>query len=68
MGPIAQELVTFDQQPQNAWALPLVLYPLSFSLGVAGYAGDITLSAGVLKTSTAIVEAFLEQIVKELPA
>ena len=66
-GLIPPEIVTFDQQPRAAWILPSVLFPPAFLTLVSGYGETLALSTGVSQGSYALVDAFLDQMIAELP-
>jgi NRPS condensation-like uncharacterized protein len=66
-GLIPPEIVTFDQQPRAAWILPSVLFPPAFLTLVSGYGETLTMSAGVSEDSYSLVDAFLDQMIAELP-
>ncbi len=68
MGSIDPESVTFDARPTNAWFLPPPLYPPAFCVGLSGYAGTLTLSAGVYSEQKATVERFFDSVLAELPS
>jgi NRPS condensation-like uncharacterized protein len=67
-GLISPEIVTFDQPPRAAFILPAVLFPPAFLTLVSGYGETLTLSTGVSQDSYALVDAFLDQMLAELPA
>jgi NRPS condensation-like uncharacterized protein len=66
-GSIPPESVTLDQPPIAAWVLPHVLFPPPLCVCLSSYAGSFTLSAGVFRESSAMVDELLDQMVKELP-
>jgi NRPS condensation-like uncharacterized protein len=66
-GLIPPEIVTFDQQPHAAWILPSVLFPPAFLTLVSGYGESLTMSTGVSQGSYALVDAFFDQMIAELP-
>jgi len=66
-GLISQDGVNFDSTPLNAWILTPPLYPPGFSVGVSGYAGSLTISAGVYPSQTQIAERLFDKILSELP-
>jgi len=68
MGPIDPASVTFDCEPANARLLPPPAYPPVFESGVSGYAGTLTISAGVYPTQRDVVEHFFDALVAELPS
>jgi NRPS condensation-like uncharacterized protein len=67
LGPIDAESVVFGERPRKAWILPPVIYPPLFFAGFSGYAGSLTLSAGVPEASAGMVEKFFDQMLAELP-
>jgi len=67
MGEIPQEAVNFGVPPLKAWLLPPMAYPPMFAIGMSGYAGNLTLSAGVCESSKNIVERFFDRLLSELP-
>jgi NRPS condensation-like uncharacterized protein len=68
MGPILPELVTFgDMTPTDAWLLVPPIYPPLFGAGLTGYAGTLTLSAGVPESARPAVDAFYDSVLSELP-
>ncbi len=67
MGAINPSEVTFDEQPKNAWLLVPPIYPPTFVVGLSGYRGNLTLSAGVYPAQQHIVEQFFDSIMAELP-
>jgi NRPS condensation-like uncharacterized protein len=67
MGPIDPDSVTFGARPVNAWLLVPPTYPPLLVAGMSGYAGTLTLSAGVYPTQEDIIERFLDRILGELP-
>ncbi len=69
MGPIAPERLSFDGVcPKSAWLLAPPIYPPLFGAGLSGYAGGLTLSAGVPESARSAIEAFFDAIGNELPA
>ncbi len=67
MGPINPDSVNFGIQPLSAWLLPPPFYPPDFIAGLSGYAGTLTLSAGVFPTQKSVVENFFDSVVSILP-
>ena len=66
-GPIPPQIITFDQPPRAVWLLSHVLSPPCFCTCVSSYGETITLSAGASQGSYALVDAFLDQMIAELP-
>jgi NRPS condensation-like uncharacterized protein len=67
LGPIEPASLVFDESPRYVRALPPFLYPPVFGCGLSGYAGGLTLSAGVPLVCKAVVEDFLDRVLAELP-
>jgi NRPS condensation-like uncharacterized protein len=67
MGDLRPETVAFDEPPAAARLLVPVMFPPFFVCGASGYAGGITLSAGVPEFLAARVEAFFDAWTRELP-
>ena len=70
MGPIDPGGLVFDEAPRAAWLLVPPIYPPQFGVGVTGYAGSLTLSAGVYTEAgpDSLAEKFFEAVLAELPA
>jgi NRPS condensation-like uncharacterized protein len=68
MGSIDPESVIFDGEPSDARLLPPPVRPPLFAAGLSGYAGTLTLSAGVYPSQREVVESFLDTLVAELPS
>jgi NRPS condensation-like uncharacterized protein len=66
MGAINPDHVAFETHPSNAWLLAPT-YPPGLMLGLSGYAGTLTLSAGVYPPQKEAVERFLDRVLSELP-
>ena len=66
-GRIPPEAVTFDDPPLRAWGLPPPCRPPMLMVVMTGYAGTLTLSAGVYAPQKEVVERFLDRILLELP-
>lgn len=69
LGPIPAKSLAFDTRPANAWLLPPPIHPPMFVAGLSGYAGTLTLSAGVYPHSMRKVSAdrFFDALLSELP-
>jgi len=67
LGQISPAGVFFDGQPAHCWILPPVVYPPVLYIGFSGYAGTLTLSAGVPLAAQKCIEDFFTQLLKELP-
>lgn len=69
MGPIKPDWLTFDSPPRMARLLPPIVYPPMFGCGLSGYDGTLTLSIGFCPLSLSVerAEAFLDQVLAELP-
>ena len=67
MGPIDPESVTFGVAPVSAFMLPPPAYSPYFAVGMSGYKGTLTLSAGVYPPNVEIAERFLDAMIAELP-
>lgn len=68
LGQIPPAGVFFDGQPACGWILPPVVYPPVLYIGFSGYAGTLTLSAGVPLAARECIEGFFSQLLEELPA
>ncbi|MCP4696664.1 MAG: hypothetical protein GY862_07430 [Gammaproteobacteria bacterium] len=68
MGPISPDVTTFDTPATYACIHPPALYPPAFSIGLTGYEGTLTLSAGVFPAAMESVspERFLDTVLSEL--
>jgi len=67
-GPIDPSAVTFGSKPVMARLLPPPNYPPLFAVGISGYEGTLTLSAGVYSIQRNLVERLLDKMVAELPS
>jgi NRPS condensation-like uncharacterized protein len=67
MGPIAPEDVDFGVRPLSAWLLTPPINPPLFGVGLTGYAGTVTLSAGAPVPALPVVETFLDAMLAKLP-
>lgn len=68
MGPIAPERVRFDDlRPTSAYLLTPIIYPPLFGIGLSGYAGSLTLSAGVPECARCPIESFFDALIAALP-
>jgi NRPS condensation-like uncharacterized protein len=67
MGPIDPVAVNFGSRPTEARLLPPVSQPPWFILGISGYEGTLTLSAGVYAVQRDLTERLLDAMVAELP-
>lgn len=67
MGPIDAAAVNFGSKPTVARLLPPVSQPPWFILGISGYGGTLTLSAGVYAVQKDLTERLLDAMVAELP-
>lgn len=54
--------------PEAAWILVPPVYPPMFGVGLSGYAGTLTLSAGVPSQIAPDVDEFFDKLLSELPA
>ncbi|MBI5500611.1 MAG: hypothetical protein HY907_10255 [Deltaproteobacteria bacterium] len=70
MGPIRREAVDFGAAPRRAFLRVPPTFPPNFVLGMSGYGGELSLSAGWYPGSApeALVERFFDLIVEELRA
>jgi len=68
MGQIDRDRVTFDEAPSTARLLTPPTYPPHFAAGISGYAGTLTITAGVYRSQRNVVEQFLDAMVAELPS
>lgn len=68
LGDIDPESLVLDNPPLNAWILTPPVYAPQFSVGFSGYAGTLTLSAGVYSYQKTVVEQFLDRVISELPS
>ncbi|MBI5486632.1 MAG: hypothetical protein HY905_04825 [Deltaproteobacteria bacterium] len=68
MGPIRRETVDFDAAPRRAFLRVPPTFPPNFVLGMSGYGGELSLSAGWYPGSApeALVERFFDLVVEEL--
>jgi NRPS condensation-like uncharacterized protein len=66
MGPIDPTAVDFGSRPTEARLLPPVSQPPWFILGISGYGGTLTLSAGVYAVQRDLTERLLDAMVAEL--
>jgi NRPS condensation-like uncharacterized protein len=67
MGSIDPESVTFGVVPVSAWMLVPPAYAPYFAMGMTGYEGTLTLSAGVYPPNVEITEQFFHAVIAELP-
>ena len=67
MGPIDPESVTFGVAPVSAFMLVPPIYSPYFAMGMTGYKGALTLSAGVYPPNVEITEQFFDAMITELP-
>lgn len=67
LGPIAPGDVDFGVPPVRAWLLTPPINPPLFGLGLTGYAGTLTLSAGAPAGALPVIESFIDRIVAALP-
>jgi NRPS condensation-like uncharacterized protein len=67
MGPIAPVDVDFGVRPTTAWLLTPPITPPLFGLGVTGYAGSLTLSAGAPELALPAIGAFIDRVLAALP-
>jgi len=68
MGPVDADSIVFDARPRRAWLLPPPAYPPQIVVGLSGYAGTLTFSAGVYSESARELAAELfDKTVSELP-
>ena len=67
LGPIDRAAVTFDRPPVRAHALPPIVFPPLIGLGISGYDGGLTLSAGLPASAASRAEAVLDALLFELP-
>lgn len=68
MGQIDRDKVTFDKPASSAILLTPPTYPPHFAAGMSGYAGTLTINAGVYRSQRNVVEHFLDTMVAELPS
>jgi len=66
-GPIDPESVTLDHKPTNARLLAPPAHPPLFILGLSGYAGTLSFSAGVYGPQNEVVEGLLDHLIHEFP-
>ncbi|MBI5479898.1 MAG: hypothetical protein HY906_13620 [Deltaproteobacteria bacterium] len=67
MGPIAAGDVDFGGAPTAAWLLTPPIHPPLFGIGVTGYAGALTLSAGTPAHAAPPIEDLFDRLIAELP-
>jgi NRPS condensation-like uncharacterized protein len=69
MGPIERASVTFDAPAERAWILMPPVYPPMFAVGMTGYAGTLSFSAGIFPPShrPETVERVFDVMLTELP-
>jgi NRPS condensation-like uncharacterized protein len=69
LGPIEPEKVSFDAPPVKACLIVPPVFPPLLGLGLSGYNGSLTLSAGVYPSSDQkeIMNQLIENIINELP-
>ena len=67
MGPIDPESVTFGVVPVSASMLVPPACSPYFAMGMSGYEGTLTLSAGVYPPNVEITEQFFDAMIAELP-
>jgi NRPS condensation-like uncharacterized protein len=67
MGEIDRDSVTFDKPASSAILLTPPAYAPHFAAGMSGYAGTLTITAGVFGSQRNVVEQFLDGIMAELP-
>lgn len=68
LGPIEESRLVFDKQPTSVIVLVPTGFPPFFGLGMSGYKGTLTLSAGTFKSTRTTVENMLDIILAELPS
>jgi NRPS condensation-like uncharacterized protein len=68
MGPIEQASANFGRPAEAAWLLVPAIYPPVLGVGLSGYAGGLTISAGAVPSTAPVVESFYDRIVAELSA
>ena len=68
MGQIDRHTVTFDKPASSAVLLTPPTYPPHFAAGMSGYAGTLTINAGVYRSQRNVVEQFLDAMVAGLPS
>jgi NRPS condensation-like uncharacterized protein len=67
MGEIDKDSVTFDKPASSAILLTPPAYPPHFAAGMSGYAGTLTITAGVYRPQRNVVEQFLDAMIAQLP-
>jgi NRPS condensation-like uncharacterized protein len=69
MGPIDPESVIFEDRPRAAWLLVPPMHPPNFLVGLSGFAGSLTITAGSYPESgrPGLAGDFLDALVAELP-
>ena len=67
MGPITPGVVDFGVAPTAAWLLTPPIHPPLFGIGVTGYGGALTLSAGAPAHAVPAIEAFFDGVAAALP-
>jgi NRPS condensation-like uncharacterized protein len=67
MGPIAPADVDFGVRPTAAWLLTPPINPPLFGIGVTGYGGALTLSAGAPAHAAPSIETFFDAVLAALP-
>jgi len=66
-GSIDPECVTFDHKPTSARLLAPSAYPPHLIVGLSGYAGTLTFSAGTYSSQKEVVDGFFDRLIYELP-
>jgi len=67
LGPIDESRLVFDQKPIDATVLVPTGHPPFLGIGMSGYAGTLTLSAGTFKTTHDTIEKMFDIMLEELP-
>jgi len=68
LGPIEESRLVFDKKPINAWVIVPTGNPPFLGVGMSGYKGTLTLSAGTFKNTRDTVENMFDIMLKELPS
>jgi NRPS condensation-like uncharacterized protein len=66
-GSIDPECVTLDHKPTSARLLAPSAYPPHLIVGLSGYAGTLTFSAGTYSSQKEVVDGFFDRLIYELP-
>ena len=67
MGTIGSGSTTFGTRPSRALLLPTPFYPPAIGISFSGYAGSVTLSAGVYPSQQGIVGRLLDAMISNFP-